>query len=140
MNVTLLCLLSNPFLWISVDLQLICSLVRKNVAPEVDGKCQMTIIISSCSLAAPLAYMGDAVSYHPSQQPTSLDLTFPAGDFICGFLMGLVIFNCVVHFLWNFICGNYVRPEMKVNSSNKDLHLLLPDTTSLGSFCTKFLI
>lgn len=43
--------------------------------------------------ASPLAYMGDAVSYHSSQQPTSLDLTFPAGDFICVFLMGLYTAN-----------------------------------------------
>lgn len=37
-NVTLLSLLSNPFLCISVDIQLICSLVRKKIAPEVDAK------------------------------------------------------------------------------------------------------
>lgn len=53
----------------------------------------MIIIISSCSLAAPLAYTGDAVSYHSSPQPTSLDLTFPAGDFICVSLMGLYTAN-----------------------------------------------
>lgn len=32
---------------VSVDTQLICSLVReKKIAPEVNGKCQMIIIIS----------------------------------------------------------------------------------------------
>lgn len=36
---------------------------------------------------------GAAASHHSSQQPTSLDLTFPAGDFICVFLMGLYTAN-----------------------------------------------
>lgn len=63
---------------------------KKKIAPEVDEKCQMMIIISSCSLVAPLADTGDAVSYQCSQQPTSLDLTFPAGDFICVFFNGFV--------------------------------------------------
>lgn len=44
-------------------------------------------------MESPLAYMGDAVSYHFSQQTTSLDLTFPAGYFICVFLMGLYTAN-----------------------------------------------
>lgn len=43
--------------------------------------------------AAPLAYTGDAESYRFSPQPTSLDLTFPAGDFIGVFLMGLYTAN-----------------------------------------------
>lgn len=35
--------------------------------------------------ASPLAYTGDAASYHSSPRPTSLGLTFPAGEFAGAF-------------------------------------------------------
>lgn len=78
-----------------------------------------------------------------------LCLIIPIGEFLlfivfvgscswCHVSLCVWCYPCVVYFLWNFFCGNYLRLEMKVNSSNKDL--LLSGTTRLRLLYTIFLI